>query len=84
MMQYPMTFELFDHPNYPKHPIFYKLPLKGRGKGHVAHSYPHDASCSAIISCRRVSVRPSVTSRCSTEMAKRSITQTTPTIVQGL
>jgi len=32
---------------------------------------------SAGISCRRVSVRPSVTTRCSTEMAKRRITQTT-------
>ena len=30
------------------------------------------------ISCRRVSVRPSVTSRCSTKTAKHRITQTTP------
>jgi len=33
---------------------------------------------SAGVSCRRVSVRPSVTSRCSTETTKRRITQTTP------
>ena len=33
---------------------------------------------SAGISCSRVSVRPSVTSRCSTETAKRRITQATP------
>jgi len=37
---------------------------------------------SAVISCRRVSIRPSVclsvTNRCSTETAKRRITQTTP------
>jgi len=30
------------------------------------------------ISCRHVSVCPSVTSRCSTDTAKRRITQTTP------
>jgi len=33
---------------------------------------------SAGINCRRVSVRLSVTSRCSNETAKRRITQTTP------
>jgi len=33
---------------------------------------------SAGVSCRHVSVCPSVTSRCSTEMAKRRITQTSP------
>ena len=34
----------------------------------------------AVVAClsRRLSVRPSVTSRCSTETAKRRITQTTP------
>jgi len=40
--------------------------------------YQRDAIASAGIGCRRVSVRPSVTSRCSTETAKRRITQTTP------
>ena len=40
--------------------------------------YPRDAIASACISCRRVSVCPSVTSRCSTETAKHRITQTTP------
>ena len=30
------------------------------------------------VSCRHVSVHPSLTSRCSTEMAKRRITQTMP------
>jgi len=32
----------------------------------------------AGISCRRVSVHPSVTSQCSTETAKRGIAQTVP------
>jgi len=41
-------------------------------------NYPRDAIYSAGISCRRVSVRPSVISRCSTETAKRKATQTTP------
>jgi len=35
----------------------------------------------AGISCRRVSARPSVTSQCFTETAKRRITQTTPHIL---
>jgi len=39
---------------------------------------------SAGISCRRVSVCPSVTSRCSNETTKRRITQTTPHNSQGL
>jgi len=38
--------------------------------------YPRELA-SAGISCRRVSLLPSVTSRCSTETAKRRITQTT-------
>jgi len=38
----------------------------------------HETLVSAGISCCRVSVCPSVTSRCSTETVKRRITQTTP------
>ena len=41
--------------------------------------YPRDATLARTgISCRPMSVRPSVTSRCSTETAKRRIVQTTP------
>ena len=46
--------------------------------GRLALVLPRDAILARHICCRRVSVRPSVTSRHCTKTAKRRITQTTP------
>jgi len=57
-------------------PVFYRNRLKDRTV------FTRATLVSAGISCLRVSVRPSVPSRCSTETAKRRITQTTHTIAR--
>ena len=44
----------------------------------IVCNIPARRQIAPLISCRRVSLCPSVTSRCSTETAKRWITQTTP------
>jgi len=41
-----------------------------------------DSAVYAIVACLSVSVRPSVTSRCSTKTAERSITQPTPPVAE--
>jgi len=55
--------------------------ISGGNRGPPANTRATVAS--AAISCRRVSVCPSITSRCSTETAKRTITQITPDDIAG-